>query len=107
MASGDKTLAAETVGVRRQTLHKWLKQEPFQAALAQAEGEAMRAFQAGLIRLVDKVLAAFEGALDDPLASHTVKLRAANFAATHLLRVRELVDLERRIEALEDRAEAS
>ncbi len=106
LLSGDVTTAAAAGGVNRSTLYKWQAMPHFQQALQAAEQEAIASLSRRLAGLSDATAAA----LVDGLASSqkiTIRLRAAEVVIGNLLRLRELVNLEARIEALEHRNETA
>lgn len=96
--------AAETADVSYATVRRWLQEPTFQQALAQAEQAILQDLQARLTALgVQAVMA-----LEDSLAPHQdprIRLRAARVTLEHLLRLRELVDLEARVRQLEEALE--
>lgn len=96
-----KTLqdTAKTTQVSERTLYRWLQDSDFRTALFAAEGELIDGVTRRLLRLQD-------GAIDvlDTLLiaeSDSVRLRAAQTILEHLLRLRELRDIESRLAALE------
>jgi len=102
LTSGDVTAAAIVAGVARQTVHKWLQQPAFKAALEQAESEKLHDLQSALVRLGDKAVTTLGAELDgdSPMAAGA-RVRAADIVLGRLLQLRELVTLEERIAALE------
>lgn len=98
---GDKSRAARAADVSRTTLYRWLTTDQnFQNALEAATQQALRSFSANLVRLSEKAVKALESALSQRQTIH-VRLRAADIVTSRLLAVRELVDLEDRLSALE------
>ena len=93
--------AAQTAQVGERTLARWLTEPVFRAALSQAEGDLLDAATRRLLSLQDSAIGAFEAVLDGEEVSHTVRLRAAQGVLDHLLRLRELRNMEQRITALE------
>src|SRR3712207_3684792 len=100
---GDKTKAARAANVGRSTLYRWLREDAnFQAALDEGTRQALKEFSTNLVRLAQKAAQALEAALDDTNDKHVhYRLRAADIVTSRLLQVRELVDLEARLAALE------
>ena len=96
------TEAASVAGVSRKTLYKWLKQPAFQQALQQAEQEALAALQRRLVALGSGAADALEQAMR-PTEETRYRLRASDIVLGRLLQLRELVELEARIAALEQR----
>ena len=100
---GDKSKAARSAGVGRTTLYRWLREdENFQAALEEGTRQALKEFSANLVRLAQKAVRTLEAAVDstDPLHMHH-RLRAADIVTNRILAVREAIDLEERLSALE------
>jgi hypothetical protein len=101
LTTGDKSAAARAAQVRRSTIYRWLRQPHFQAALAEAEAEALVSLSRTLVRLGDKAGRTLESAMDDPDAALSHRIRAADIVLSRLLQLRELVDLEARVCELE------
>lgn len=105
LATGDVTKATEAADVGRSTFYRWQQTDPaFQAALNDATAQAVEAISVDLVRLGNKSIAALESVFDDESATHYHKLKAAEIVITNLLKLRELVTIEARLEALETRA---
>ena len=95
------TEAAALTKVPSRTLYRWIaNDEPFRAALLQAEGAAIDEATRGLVGLTGKALEALDRALDTGQPP-TVQLRAAQTVLENLLRLRELRNLEERLTRLE------
>ncbi len=99
--------AAHIADVGERTLHTWLADSDFRAALAIEEGAAIDAATRRLIALQDKAVDVFAGILDDVAAKGTTRLRAAQGVLDYLLKLRELRNLEQRLAELERRANES
>ena len=102
LVTGDVTAAAAAASVTRQTVHRWLAQDAFKAALREGEAAKLEALSRSLVRLGDKAAQALEGALDDQAAQPGAKVRAADVVLGRLLQLRELVSLEQRVSDLEE-----
>lgn len=96
-----KTMAEAAISaqVSERTLYRWLQDADFRAALFSAEGELIDGATRRLLRLQDAAI----DVLDDLLKAEGdgVKLRAAQTVLDHLLRLRELRDIETRLASLE------
>ena len=103
LTSGDVSKAAAAAGVSRETLYKWLKQSAFSNAIREAESEALESLSRALVSLGEKAAAALGGILEDSGALDSSKLRAAEIVLSNLMRLRELVEIEKRIDILEKR----
>lgn len=104
LTAGNVTKAAEAANVTRKTLYRWLKDATFVAALTEAEAEALARLQRALLALGVSAIVALNDALQ-PHQKITTRLRASETVITNLLRLRELVDIERRLAALEGKNE--
>lgn len=94
--------AAASSGVGERTLYRWLTDPAFRVALAAAEGDLLDAATRRLLGLQEQAISTLERMLaDGSAASDTVKLRAAEQVLSHLLKLRELRDIEQRLTALE------
>ena len=100
LTSGDTTQAALAAGVNRSTLYTWRALPHFQAALRDAEAEAVASLSRSLAGLSEAAAAALRDALA-PSNKITVRLRAAEIVTDRLLKIRELVEIEARLAALE------
>jgi hypothetical protein len=100
LTKGAPTIAALDAGISRSTLYRWQHEPLFVAALRDAEQEAVEGLARSLAGLGDSAADTLRDALS-PAQKITVRLRAAEVVINNLLRLRELVTLEARIEALE------
>jgi CHAD domain-containing protein len=94
------TAAAQVVGVKRVTLQRWLKQEHFRRALQELQNEAIMAVSRGLLSLSESSILALQDGLDEAQPIR-IRLRAASEVFDKLLKIRQLVEIEARIDALE------
>jgi hypothetical protein len=101
LATGEVKAAAAEVGISRETLHRWLKQPLFLAAVRQAEAEALDELSRLLVRLGRTAVATIAKAMSDPVTPAATRVRAADVALNRLLQLRELAQLEARVQALE------
>jgi hypothetical protein len=94
--------AAAKVGLGERTVSRWLAEdEAFQRALAKAEGEAIDAATRELVNLAGDAIRTLREVLGDKGAAPTARVRAADMVLSHLLRLRELRNIERRLVKLE------
>lgn len=100
VTEGTITAAAAAVGVSRRTVHRWLQNPDFRAALAAAEGQAMQELSRALVRLSQKAIKVIEGKLDEG------ELKAADVNLRHLLKYFEIATIEREIAELEQERES-
>ena len=91
---GSAMQAAESAGVTRQTLYKWLEEADFKAALQHAENAALQAFQRELVSMGHLAANAIRDGLKD--SDIRVRLRAADIFTGRLLQLRELLEFEDR-----------
>ncbi len=104
MATGEVSAAAREAGVHRDTRHRWLRQPAFLAAVRQAEAAALDELSQLLVRLGRTAAVTLAKAMSDPAAPYRTRVRAAGAALGRLLQVRELAQLEGRVQALEQAA---
>lgn len=100
LLAGSITEAATLAGSTRQALHRWLADPAFVAALREAESEALAALSRRLVTQGEQAAAALTDALD-PSQGIKDRLRAAEIVLNNLLKLRELLDFEQRLAALE------
>ncbi len=101
VATGDVTVAAQSVGVNRATLYRWMKQPQFVQAVHAAEADAVEDLSRMLVRLGRTAVATLAKAMSDPATPAATKVRAADATLSKLLQLRELAMLEQRVSALE------
>ena len=104
LATGEVTAAAREAGINRTTLYRWLKEPDFLAAVRHAEAEALDELSRLLVRLGRTAVATIAKAMSDPVTPAATKVRAADVALGRLLQLRELAQLEARVQALEQAA---
>lgn len=100
---GDILNAADAADVTRNTLYSWLRQPAFSHALRDAEAAAVRQLSRQLVSLGKRATGAIADVLSDPTANASSRLRGADIVLGRLLQLRELVDLEDRVSAIEER----
>jgi len=104
LTTGEVSAAAQSVGVSRETLYRWLKEPTFNQAVRQAEARALDDLSRLLVRLGRTAVATLAKAMNGPTVPAASRVRAADAALGRLLQLRELATLEARITALEDAA---
>ena len=101
LTTGEVKAAATEAGIHRDTLHRWLKEPVFLDAVRQAEAAALDDLSRVLVGLGRTAVTTLHEAmseLDTPVAT---KVRAADVTLSRLLQLRELAQLEARVQALE------
>ena len=93
--------AAAATGLGERTIYRWLTDPAFRQALSAAEGDLIDAATRRLLTLQGTALDTLEAVLGDEDASAGVRIRAAQMVLDHLLKLRELRDIEQRLQALE------
>ena len=101
LTTGEVAAAAQAAGVSRATLHRWLAEPIFLAAVREAEARALDDLSRLLVRLGRTAAATLAKAMNDPSAPWATRVRAADAALGRLLRLRELATLEARVAELE------
>src|SRR3990172_2336104 len=94
--------AAKKCGLSEKTLYKYLAEDPFRQALQAANGaiyaEVSNRLTADILKALEKLWAIVDTATDQ-----NIKRMAINDWLKHALKIREVDDLESRIQALEER----
>ena len=98
---GEIGLAADAVGVDRATVRRWRSSPKFAAALKAAEAAALDDLSRRLTGLAASALDVLTDMLADDQLAPALRLRAADIAIARMLQVRELVEVEERLAALE------
>lgn len=99
--------AAESIGVSRKTLERWLTQDDFKAALRAAEQDSLETLNRVMVGYAVQPLAVLIEIMNDKKQAGGVRVRAAAAFLGILLRYRELVVLEERLTALEQQREGN
>ena len=95
--------ACEAAGVPLRTLHNWLNEPEFVAALRRAESEAITLAMRRLVTVAPAAVAVIVSVMADSKTSASLRLRAAGQVLDTLQRLREMHDFEERLAALEAR----
>jgi phage terminase small subunit len=95
--------AATVAGVSKSSAYRWLKEPQFADALRRVELAALSEATRALISLHHKAVETLENVMDDPDAPAGTRVRAASEVVSSTLKLREIVDHEERIAALEQR----
>ena len=102
LTSKSVTEAATATGQGERTIYRWLSEPAFRQALSAAEGDLIDVATRRLLQLQGGALDTLEALLGDGAdASAGVRLRAAQVTLDHLLKLREMRDIEQRLAALE------
>ena len=101
LATGEVLAASREAGISRETLHRWLRQPTFLAAVRQAEAAAVDELSRLLVRLGRTAAATLAKAMSDPAVPWATRVRAADASLGRLLQLRELATLEARVTELE------
>jgi hypothetical protein len=101
LTTGEVSAAAREVGISRETLHRWLRDPVFLAAVRVAEAEALDELSRLLVRLGRTAVATIAKVMSDAGTAPATRVRAADVALSRLLQLRELAQLEARVQALE------
>ena len=105
LATGEVKAAAAAAGIHRDTLHRWLKEAPFQAAVHEAEAAALDDLSRVLVGLGRTAVATLGAAMSESGTPAATRVRAADVTLSRLLELRELAQLEARVQALETAVE--
>jgi hypothetical protein len=94
--------ASKAARVGARTLYRWMSEDTFRTALLHAEDEAIDMATRRLVRLQALAIDELEFLLGmDSTASDGLRLRAAQSVLDYLLKLRELRNIETRLQALE------
>ena len=97
------TQGCEKAKINKTTLYKWLKNPEFKVELERQRSEIVEAAFGMIAQNIEKAVSTLVGLLDT--GDDRVKRLTANDIVNHFLKRRELVDLEERIEQIEERLE--
>jgi len=97
----DIASAARQAGVSRETMYRWMKEPAFRAALNDASLQALEGLSRTLVNLGEAAARVLQETLDDQTSPAGVRVRAADIVLSRILQLRELVDWDQRLKALE------
>lgn len=98
--------AANIANVHIRTVKRWLVSDSFKDALNDSIGSAVALSAARLAALSDKAINVLSTVMESETATESQRLRAANFALLHLMKLGEYASIEERIKAIESRLES-
>jgi NADPH-dependent ferric siderophore reductase len=93
--------AAQVAEISERTLHRWLKDTGFQAALAEAEAEAVAQAARQMAGGANEAVIALRQVLRNPAATPREKIAAASAYLSHLPKIRLLGSIEQALERLQ------
>jgi len=103
LTGGTHQDAAAAAGLKnRRTIERWLEQEDFAGELHERSQETVHEASRRLAGTLDLAVNTFREIMNDMDQPASVRLRAANYAATHALKLLEVSEVLRRLDALED-----
>ncbi|MHB9098540.1 MAG: phBC6A51 family helix-turn-helix protein [Syntrophales bacterium] len=91
--------AARKTGIAKNTLYKWMKQEEFSREITSARKKLLEKAMNKLMNVTMKAVTTLEKLLN--AESESVRRAAANDVLGHVLKYRELQEIEERLETLE------
>jgi len=91
--------AAQLIGIARTTIYSWLEKEEFKQAVTSARRKLLDKAMNKLLNVSMKAVRTLENLLDAD--SESVRRAAANDVLGHLLKYRELTEIEERLESVE------
>lgn len=107
VASGKMGHAAETAGISRRTLTRWLQEPAFRAAYIQARGDLLQevttACAAKALRAVERLA----DEMDNPRGTPGSRIRAASALLDMTARMVGIADIETRISEMESQINES
>lgn len=105
ITSGNVSEAAEAAAVSRPTIYAW-KQEnkTFKDTLDQGVSEIVNELSSRLINLGQLAITILQKTMEDPNTPAYSRIRAADIVIGRMLQIREITDFEKRISALEEKA---
>ena len=95
--------AAAAAGLKNtKTIQRWLDQEDFAGELHERSQQTVHEASRRLAGTLDMAVDTMREVMEDLAQPASVRLRAANYAATHALKLLEVSEVLRRLDALED-----
>ena len=103
LAAGSYEDGCKKARIARSTFYDWLQDDTFAAEFDKQRSEMVEAAFGMIAQNIEKAIRTLVGLLDSK--DERVKRLTANDIVNHFLKRRELVDLEERIERIEERLE--
>lgn len=100
------TKAAKAAGVGERTLFTWLNEPTFSAAYREARGQLLENTLTALQSASGKAVETLRAVLSDQMAKPGEKVSAARAILEFSLKAREVLEVEERLHALEERLRA-
>lgn len=94
---------AEQVGVSRSTLYRWRQDPHFAAILSARDDDRLDDAKRRLLGLIDDVITTLNDILNDRTKSEHARLRAAQLILEYHGKLKETMDVIKRIEAIEEK----
>lgn len=101
LTARDVADAAQAAGVGYRTLRGWLKQPAFVAELDEAQRQALSATIRRLTSLSMGATVVLARVMADNEATPAARIRAADIVLSRLMSLKELIDVEQRLAAVE------
>lgn len=105
LAGGSLVEAGVAGGVSRETVRQWLKQEDFRRELRAAKNEALEIVSVGLLVAGEIAVSTLADIAQNSQSDHA-RAKAADSILTNLMKNWEMMSVEDRLKALEDRLAA-
>ena len=99
-ASNTLSQAARSASIGRATLYRWLQDDQFRRALDRLQSEAADFARSELQALMLKGILVLSHAMEDP--NPDIRLRAARATLYLALKVKDIKDIERRLELIDE-----
>ena len=99
--------AAKSIGIATTTLMNWMKLPEFDGAYREARRAAFRQSVARLQQASSAAVTTLLKVMIDPATPHSTRVRAADSVLSHSAKAIEIEDIEARVGALEQAAEAA
>ncbi len=99
-ASSTLSQGARAADIGRATLYRWLQDDQFRHALDRLQSEAADFAKSELQALMLKGILVLSNAMDDPSAD--IRLRAARATLYLAVKLKDVKDIERRLETIDD-----
>lgn len=102
LSKGDITSTVRIVGCSRQTLYNWINKDvAFRGILKQHSHAVLDQVSRSLITAAENAVTLLSTTVDNPKATMTHRLRAADSILSHVIKLMALADIENRLAVLE------
>jgi hypothetical protein len=93
--------AIAKANIAERTAYRWMQDESFKSALAEAEGQLLSEALRRLLNMQAQAIDALEAILTNPASRQSDRLKAVELALSHVLKLNTAIRVEEKLKALQ------